>query len=548
MHEVLSAWLSPATRRRSLALTLVVCAVALAWQLGTRGLNEPDEGRYASIASEMLRSGNMLVPRFQGHLHVSKPPLVYWLTALNLKVFGVNEWAVRLLPALSALGTILCVWSLARRWWGPERAFHAALVLLTTPLFFIIAHLADLNMLLTFWVTLGWWSWLSWQYDGHARHRWAYYLAHAAAFLTKGPVGSALILLAVLSFRRFGGDRLPRRRIGSWPLALGSATLALSWHLYMVLGRPELVDYFLRYELFDRLFTNVHKRGEPFWFFWLVLPAGMLPWLPVLAPLARRGRAALRHAFPEAPLIAWVTMVLILFSIGRSKLATYILPAYPALALLAIAQLQFRDHCADRRRCVPVMTIVALAFLIPPALLLVGRIKFGWEHLLHHATVAGTAAAVVIAWLLLRGRIRAWIPLASALMLIAYAITLDAAGDHERALDGNSTARVQIAALRAARAMRPGPVCFTHAPAGMEFYLQDRVVPQHLAITTTNPPMTGVLYVDQLAAHGANLLGSGAYVIANTHYLQEVMGPAAAPDPFEVVDQGGKYTVLRVAR
>lgn len=548
MSISLHDWLAPETRRRSLLVTIAFCGFALFWQLGVRGLNEPDEGRYASVSYEMLRSGDWIVPHFQGHLHVSKPPLLYWLVALSLKTFGVNEWAARLVPALSAFGTLLLVWSLALRWWGPARAFHAAAILLSIPLFFIIAHLTDPNMLLTFWVTLGWWAWLTWQDGGRPIHRHLFYAAHAGAFLTKGPVGCVLILMAVACLRFLGGARVPRRRTWSWIAFLAALLAGLSWYLYMIAGRPELVDYFLRYELYDRLFTNVHKRGEPFWFFWLVLPAGLLPWLPALAPLFKRGRSALRAAFPEAPLLAWVALVLIFFSFSHSKLATYIVPAYPALALLTMAQLQHRDVCGEKRHCATMLGILLLAFLLPPALLIVGEVKFHWAHVLHHVNALAALSAVGLAWLMLRERTRAWIPLAAALMFVAYAWVLDVAARHEMDLEGNSTARTQMDIVKQARAAQPGPVYFTHAPAGMEYYLQDTAVPQHLSITTTNPPMVPALYVKQLADHGAALRGSGAFVIANTHYLREALGPGAAPDPFDVVHQAGKYTILRVAR
>jgi len=69
--------------------------------LGSRSLNEPDEGRYGEIAREMLETGNWLVPQFWYEPHLDKPPMTYWVEALSMKLFGLNEWAVRLPLALA---------------------------------------------------------------------------------------------------------------------------------------------------------------------------------------------------------------------------------------------------------------------------------------------------------------------------------------------------------------------------------------------------------------------------------------------------------------
>ena len=87
-------------------LLLVLTLLTFFFLLGSRSLNEPDEGRYAVIAQEMLETGDWLVPHFWYVPHLDKPPLTYWSVALSLSVFGHNEWAVRLPSALAALGCV----------------------------------------------------------------------------------------------------------------------------------------------------------------------------------------------------------------------------------------------------------------------------------------------------------------------------------------------------------------------------------------------------------------------------------------------------------
>ena len=121
-----------------LALTAVFM---LLFQLGGRGLNEPDEGRYAEAGREMMASGDYLTPTLNGVPHLAKPPLTYWLIAFSLKTLGVNEFAARLPVALAAMGTLLAVYLLGRRAAGEACGLWAAVVLLSSLLFLGVARL-----------------------------------------------------------------------------------------------------------------------------------------------------------------------------------------------------------------------------------------------------------------------------------------------------------------------------------------------------------------------------------------------------------------------
>ena len=104
-------------------LLLVLGGLLFFFRLGVPGLMDPDEGRYAEIAREMLVLGDFVTPRLNFLPYLEKPPLVYWLTALSLSVGGLNEWAARFIPALSALGGIMAVYWLALKLWGPGNRF-----------------------------------------------------------------------------------------------------------------------------------------------------------------------------------------------------------------------------------------------------------------------------------------------------------------------------------------------------------------------------------------------------------------------------------------
>ncbi|MST00629.1 MAG: hypothetical protein EXS29_04885, partial [Pedosphaera sp.] len=114
---------------RANRLVLALAALLFFALLGTRSLNEPDEGRYGEIAREMVESGDWLVPRIWYVPHLDKPPMTYWLVAFSIKAFGVNEWAIRLPLALAGLSGALAAFLLARSVAGDRAARWAVLIL-----------------------------------------------------------------------------------------------------------------------------------------------------------------------------------------------------------------------------------------------------------------------------------------------------------------------------------------------------------------------------------------------------------------------------------
>ena len=150
---------SPAPSRRAWVLLGAGLLLGLLWCLGTRGLNEPDEGRYASMARAMVETGDWWEPRLSGYGHYDKPPLVYWVTALAFKAFGFNAWAARL-PSL--VGAVLALAGLgwtAGRLHGPRMAWWAVLVGGTLVQLWTCARLLTPDMLLTGWCTLAVGAW-----------------------------------------------------------------------------------------------------------------------------------------------------------------------------------------------------------------------------------------------------------------------------------------------------------------------------------------------------------------------------------------------------
>jgi 4-amino-4-deoxy-L-arabinose transferase-like glycosyltransferase len=348
---------------------IALAVFMLFFQLGTRGLNEPDEGRYAEIGREMAATGDWLVPRLNGIEHLAKPPLTYWLIGSGIRVFGTNEFGARLPAALAALGTLLAVYFLARRGWDDERAaLWAVLILLTCIEFAAVARLITTDMILTCFVTASvccFWRWYISTDRSWGKIVW-FYIFLGLAMITKGPVGVVLPLFAVLGVRwRNTTFKLREMRWGKGALVF--VIISVPWFVVLAWRQPELWNYFLVRETLERVATSKFHRGKPFWFFVPVMLAGCWPWTPLLPALARTRCETARQLDLTRLCVAWWGLGLLLFTVSHSKLPTYVLPLYAPMAVL-LAPLIARAVTGsnDRQRAVVkryALAIIAIQFI-----------------------------------------------------------------------------------------------------------------------------------------------------------------------------------------
>ncbi len=304
-------------------------------------LFEPDEGRYAEIPREMLRHGEWIVPSLQGEPYLDKPPLLYWLVMLSYSIFGVHDWAARLVPALAVHAAVLITYLIGRRGFGERTAFRGALVLTLTPGLLGVGRLLTMDGLLTLWVTLGLLAAFEATRAFSLRQGW-WLLAAAACgcgLLTKGPIVLVLVCVPLWLHRRLADEGAPlswRNRLMFASVALG---MALPWYGALCMVKPEFARYFLWEHNVVR-FLQPFDHLEPVWYYLPLLALGLMPATLLLVPLARylaAGDAA--AAMTRSPELGFALLAglwcVFFFSLSGSKLPTYILPAMPCLALCA---------------------------------------------------------------------------------------------------------------------------------------------------------------------------------------------------------------------
>jgi 4-amino-4-deoxy-L-arabinose transferase-like glycosyltransferase len=352
---------------------LALGAILLLLGLGAYPLWDPGEGRNALVTREMARDGRWLVPLLYGEPYYHKPAPFFALLRAFQAVLGESELALRLPSALATLATAALLFRFARPRTGRSTALLAVVIYLTSPEVVALGRYcnfdAPLSLCVT-WATIAWLSWL----DDRRGTPWSAWTAMGLGTLIKGPVAIVLpVAVALLSAWRRGVVREAVRAARPARGALLVFVLVLPWLGPTLLADPAYVRTFLVRHNVERYLSGAftHLRGPLY--FVPAVAGGFFPWsllLPAAALAAPwRGRAA------DAAL--WAGTVVVFFSLGQAKLATYVLPAFPALALWLAIVLVRVGRSAEAR----VARLVRGAAALWGAVLLalpVGAVVYAW--------------------------------------------------------------------------------------------------------------------------------------------------------------------------
>ena len=395
---------SPSGLWPSAGLLLMALALWVGVLAPWRPLALPDEGRYVGVALEMLRSGDWLVPTLDGLPYFHKPPLFYWITAAALGLGGPQVLAARAAPLLAAVAMAALLGAFAARWLGREVAAWALAALATMPFFVGAAQFANLDLVVAACITgaiVGLADGLLRDRDDPAAARtiaggWA---MAGLGVLAKGLIGLVLpvavvALWSLLRRRTLRGMLADARRalFGAGPPL--AAAIALPWFVAVELRHPGFIDYFIIEQHLRRYAAAGFNNPMPFWFYLPVITGLTLPWVAFLGrgPAARApGDAA---AAVRSLSLAWIVVVVLFFSVPRSKLVGYVLPVLPPLALLLAdrACTEPRAWLHDRRRRIAVLLLgagLSVALMAAAALLVQGRSHADVAALLDREAPAG---------------------------------------------------------------------------------------------------------------------------------------------------------------
>jgi 4-amino-4-deoxy-L-arabinose transferase-like glycosyltransferase len=433
--------------------------------LSLRPLFNPDEGRYAEIPREMLASGDWVLPRLNGLVYLEKPPLQYWATASAYAMFGARAWSARLVTALAAALGLVVVARLGEALWDRTRGLQAAAMAGSMLFYVFLGQLLTLDMLLCLWLTLAVAAFCIAQRERIAAPRRARlamlvcWLAMAAGTLTKGLIGIVIPGAVLVLYSVVARDAAIWRHLALWPgLPLYGAVVA-PWFALVERAHAGALWFLIVHEHFQRYLTTTHDRYQPWWWFVPVLGAGVLPWLPqTLHALATGWRRSVAPGAFDGPRLIWIAAVFIFvfFSASDSKLAPYVLPVLPLVALLGSG----RDRGAGRLLIVSAILSLALALAAAVALAAFTRLTARPESLaIYHsvAPVLAMAAALIAGGALLALALRRSVPravgaLAGAHFLAALLLATVGAGTLAWKYSGAPLAPALRAGLAAAPA------------------------------------------------------------------------------------------------
>jgi 4-amino-4-deoxy-L-arabinose transferase-like glycosyltransferase len=388
----------------SLLLAALAAVVACAWflTLDARHLLPADEGRYAEIAREMLASGDWVTIRYNGVKYFEKPPLQIWMTALTFKAFGIGEWQARLWAALCGAVGLIVTAAAAARWYGKRVGVLTGLVLLAAPAWNIGGHFNSLDMGLSAALAFVLSAFLIAQHpavSAATRRNWmlAAWAAMGIAILTKGLIGLVLPGLILVVYSVAARDVSVWRRLHLGVGLVVMLAIATPWFVLVSQRNPEFLDFFFIHEHLQRYLSPIHHREGSWWYFLPQLVLGFLPWLGLSWSMAKsvRSKPPAHEGFRPALLLGvWAATILVFFSFSSSKLPGYILPLYPALAILAACALDRLGQRQWRRHVIGALLLMVVGCFATPFVARQGNV--GTPNALYRDFALWLAAALAL--------------------------------------------------------------------------------------------------------------------------------------------------------
>lgn len=310
--------------------------------LNSRPLSAPDEGRYTEIPREMVESGDYVTPRLNGVKYFEKPPLLYWLGAASIKLFGPKEWAMRLWPALLSFLGCLMVYAMGVSLYDRRSGLIAASALGSCLYYYAHSQIMIIDSTVSFFMSLALFSFFQAHKNIGRRAETVYlasfFIAMGLAVLAKGLIGAVLPGLIILLWSGIMRDwRSMLLAFKPWGIAL-FFLVAAPWHIMVSLKNPEFPYFYFIHEHFLRYTTSVHGRKKFPGFFVPIFLLGWYPWVVFVPHVIKKTFLTLKTRLKaESDLLfftTWAGAVFLFFSISSSQLIPYIHPVFAPFALI----------------------------------------------------------------------------------------------------------------------------------------------------------------------------------------------------------------------
>ena len=564
----------------SILWLLLIGWLAFLWHLGSTGLVDETEPLFAEAARQMTVTGDWVTPYFNGETRFDKPPLIYWLMAIAYQLFGVNEWSVRLPSAIGAIAlmffgfyTLLATQnnkSKSKSFLLP--CIGAALIALNLQtIVWARTGVSDMLLsscmgmsLLSFF--LGYTSQDNITKNTPGSRSWylACYVFLALSVLTKGPVGIVLPGLIIITFLLYTGNFT--KVIQEMGIVSGGViflVMTLPWYILIIRqhGR-DYIDSFFGYHNFERFTEVVNGHGAPWYFYFLVVLVGFIPWSIYLPVAILRVKFWQRSWWCQQPRVSqlslfaffWFSGIFIFFTIAVTKLPSYTLPLLPASAILVALFWSEAISTANPKRSmnrglfiscvinVIVLVILAIFFLkspnfigYDPAAPNLAELVALSEIPLRAAIIWGGTAIAIALLLWLRYKC-SWIFTANLIAFIAFLVfTLLPTAF---LIDGSRQLPLRELSAILVQRQKPGEevVMIGFKKPSLAFYTQRRVK----FFRNTSKAMAYLKETTDIEANSTSLL-----IVARPKYIQRA---ALDRSDYQILGSQSPYQLLRVDR
>ncbi|MDG1277791.1 MAG: lipid-A-disaccharide synthase N-terminal domain-containing protein [Algoriphagus sp.] len=385
-------------------------AFVLFFNIQSWSVTESSEARYAEIGKEMLESGDWIHPQLMGIYHYHKPPMTYWITAVAYKLFGVSPFSARFFLQIAVLFQIFLVYRLGLLLFqDSKKAFLAAMLYSSFSVVIIGSRALTTDTYLATFILVAIFFWFSHQKSKKPISLIASFVFLGLGFLTKGPV-VWIVPIVLKVYQAYQKRAWPKF---NWPTLLGLVLMlgiGLFWFVGLYIEDARFLDYFLFKHTIQRFATDTFSRGQPFWFYPVVLIVTAFPWFLIL--LQKSVWVAKNKSTQLALFWVWVVIPVLFFSISQSKLVLYILPVYSGLAFGSILAW---DQLSDRAQKKWEITqfiffgLVLIGLIISPKI--DPRITLGYKFYYIWFILIGTLVGLLISGIQRKDRvlINAWV-------------------------------------------------------------------------------------------------------------------------------------------
>lgn len=305
-----------------------------------RPLWDPDEGMHAQVSKEILETGDWITPRFNGEKFFDKPILHYWLVSLSFLFFGINEFAARLPANLLGLGGVIVVFYLGKYLYNRETGVLAGIILATTGIYLTLSQSVVHDIGLSFFTSFSLLCFYLFYLKGERSNTWLFlfYLSMGFGVLAKGPLGFLLPMGVIIIFLLLGEISKLKKLVTKEGILIFFA-ISLPWYILASLKNPEFFNYFFFKQNLGRFLSPSPGDTQPTYHYIPLLAVSFIPWtyyLPngLISQVTSIIKGQDRERRAGLFIILWFGLIFFFFSSAKAKQWTYLLPLYPALALM----------------------------------------------------------------------------------------------------------------------------------------------------------------------------------------------------------------------